>query len=110
MNDIAYEGDQFRFQGYLKLAEKAKDDGNAAFAREDRSAAIEAYSEAMERMRDALEQNPDEEQVAKAVTFLAICLSNRAAAYLMDGEGMDAMKAVRDGEKAESVDPNYVKA
>ncbi|KAI0064270.1 hypothetical protein BV25DRAFT_1914485 [Artomyces pyxidatus] len=41
--------------------------------------------------------------------LLAICSSNLAAAYLLEGDGMYAEKALESAERAEEMDPTYEK-
>ena len=94
----------------LDLAAKTKAIGNTAFATKDRAGALKAYTDAIEYLLDALSQKPDVNDTKNAKKQLAICHANRAAAYLITGEGMDLKKALRDGETAEAADPSYAKA
>lgn len=94
----------------MESASKSKSIGNAAFARKDRSAAVTAYSDAIDSLIDALCQKPDVQQEKDAKRQLAICYANRAAAYLIPGPGMDPSKAFKDGEAAEYQDPSYAKS
>ncbi len=73
-----------------KQAESHKSQGNAAMAKKDYTAAIEAYSKALE----LVPQNP-------------IYLSNRAAAYSASHQHA---KASADAELAVEADPSYTKA
>ncbi|KAI0054291.1 hypothetical protein BV25DRAFT_1922832 [Artomyces pyxidatus] len=41
--------------------------------------------------------------------LLAVCASNCAATYLLDGEGMDPQNALRHAEAAELFDKSYIK-
>ena len=41
---------------------------------------------------------------------MAVVLANRAAAWLLDGEGQDAKKALQDAELAVTFDEEYGKA
>ncbi|KAF8226164.1 hypothetical protein L208DRAFT_1454009 [Tricholoma matsutake] len=103
---------QMNQQGALKgfaSAEEKKKIGNAAFARKDYSTASRAYSDAIEDLLDVLSQKPDLDSEKKAKKLLAICHANRAAAYLISGEGSDATKALGDGKAAEVNDPSYAK-
>ncbi|TFY57948.1 hypothetical protein EVJ58_g6718 [Rhodofomes roseus] len=95
-----------------KRAEEEKRLGNEAVGRKDRTAAVKHYSEAFEFYADAFSQKPtataDEEHGIKR--SMAICLANRAAAWLMEGEGRDAKKALADAERAAAFDEDYGKA
>jgi len=110
LNDSIFETNQYGIRFGLESASKSKSIGNAAFARKDRSAAVMAYSDAIDSLIDALCQKPDIQQEKDAKRQLAICYSNRAAAYLIPGPGMDASKALKDGEAAEHQDPSYAKS
>lgn len=48
------------------------------------------------------------EQLSK--TQAAVYHANRAAAYLIPGKGVNATKALEDGEAAETTNSSYVKA
>lgn len=48
------------------------------------------------------------EQLSK--TQAAVCHANRAAAYLIPRKGVNATKALEDGEAAETTNSSYVKA
>ncbi|KAH9831777.1 uncharacterized protein C8Q71DRAFT_780277 [Rhodofomes roseus] len=95
-----------------RRAEEEKRLGNEAVGRKDRTAAVKHYSEAFEFYADAFSQKPtataDEEHGIKR--SMAICLANRAAAWLMEGEGRDAKKALADAERAAAFDEDYGKA
>ncbi|KAI0065790.1 hypothetical protein BV25DRAFT_1836073 [Artomyces pyxidatus] len=110
LSDVMYAGLQVRFDAYVGLAEEAKKVGNAAFAAKDRAGAVSAYSDALERLEDALRGARDEERAARGVRLAAVLLANRAAAYLREGEGADPALALKDAERAEEVDPSYVKS
>ncbi|RDB23978.1 hypothetical protein Hypma_008832 [Hypsizygus marmoreus] len=97
-------------QKALESAHKLKASGNASFGRKDRTSALKAYSDAINALDDVLAMTPDIKDEKQAKKQLAICFGNRAAAYLMPGEGMDAVKALHDGEAAEAADPSYAKA
>ncbi|KAH9918843.1 uncharacterized protein B0H18DRAFT_882487 [Fomitopsis serialis] len=94
----------------IKRAEEEKQLGNEAIGRKDRTAAIKHYSEAYEFLADAIAQNPTVEQTRDIKRVTAICLANRAAALLLEGEGQDAKKALADAERAATFDENYGKA
>lgn len=94
----------------LVLAEKAKTAGNKAFSQKDRRSAIKAYSEALSHLVDVLSQKPNDEDEKKAINLRAICFANRAATYLVPGDGMNLKKALEDGKAAEAINPSYAKA
>ena len=91
----------------LETAAQKKSEGNAAFVKKDGTAAIKAYSDAIECAVDALAQNA-EENTTKAT--LAILHANRAAAYLFPGKDESAQEALKDGDMAERYDPCYAKS
>lgn len=105
-----YALNQQGVQAGLDLAEKAKTAGNKAFSQKDRRSAIKAYNEALSHLVDVLAQKPNDEDEQKAVNLRAICFANRAATYLVPGDGMDLNKALEDGKAAEGVNPSYAKA
>lgn len=93
-----------------KRADQEKQLGNAAVARKDRDTAVKHYSEAFEFLRDAVAQNPTDAEKRGLQKRMAVVLSNRAAAWLLQGEGEDAKKALQDAEQATSFDEDYGKA
>ncbi|KAI0047349.1 hypothetical protein FA95DRAFT_1541325 [Auriscalpium vulgare] len=104
------EGQQDRYQQYIALAEDAKETADAAFRALDRAAALDAYTEALQHLWDALRQRSNDEQEAPGLKKrLAVCLANRAATYLLEGEGIDAERALQDSRMAEKLDPTYPK-
>lgn len=110
VHDGIYAFNQQGVQAGLVLAEKAKTAGNKAFSQKDRRSAIKAYSKALSHLVDVLAQKPNDEDEKKAINLRAICFANRAATYLVPGNGMDLKKALEDGKAAESVNPSYAKA
>ncbi|KAA1475758.1 hypothetical protein DENSPDRAFT_932582 [Dentipellis sp. KUC8613] len=111
LSNAAAQGRKDRLNSYLEIVAKFKNEGNEAFARRDRAAAIKAYSGAIKYLDDVLENtsgNPVEEQ--RLTRLVAVVCANRAAAYLLDGEGRDAKMALIDGHVAEDRDPTYLKA
>lgn len=93
-----------------KRAEEEKRLGNEAIGRKDRASAVKHYSEAYEFLADAIAQNPVDGEKRDIKRAMAICLANRAAAWLMEGEGQDAKTALTDAERATTFDENYGKA
>ena len=93
-----------------RRAEEEKQLGNAAVGRKDRAAAVKHYSEAFEFLRDGAAQNPTAAEKRDLQKRMAVVLANRAAAWLLDGEGQDAKKALQDAELAVTFDEEYGKA
>lgn len=114
LNKVAIAGTYFRASSYFELAEKHKLTGNAAFDLRDRTLALKEYGLALDRLDDCLdtgeEVRNDEVYQRKVTKLKAVCLSNRAAAWMLEGEGMDVDKALKDGHQAEEADPSYVKS
>ncbi|KAI0357870.1 hypothetical protein OH77DRAFT_1422004 [Trametes cingulata] len=94
----------------LRNAESEKALGNQAIARKDRAGAVNHYTEAIESLRDAWGQSPTDEETKKIKTMLAVCFSNRAASWLLPGDGQDARKALKDADDAIWHDAEYGKA
>ncbi|KAI0363201.1 hypothetical protein BV20DRAFT_1031704 [Pilatotrama ljubarskyi] len=94
----------------LQTAESEKGLGNQAITRKDRAGAVRHYTEAIESLRDAWAQSPTEEETKKIKALLAVCFSNRAASWLLPGDGRDASKALKDAKDASWHDAEYGKA
>ncbi|KAI0066677.1 hypothetical protein BV25DRAFT_1796366 [Artomyces pyxidatus] len=94
----------------VELASDANRLGNAAYAADNRSEAVSAYTEAINQTRHALKARLDDAQKQTAHSILSIFLANRATALLLEGEGMDAQRALLDAEAAETFFPGYCKA
>jgi hypothetical protein len=94
----------------LRLGEEAKKAGNTAFAKKDRAGALKAYTTAIDHYIDALSQRPDVEDEKKAKTQLAICFGNRAATYLLPGQGVDPKAALESAKRSEQTDSSYEKS
>lgn len=94
----------------LAAAESEKALGNQAVARKDRAQAVVHYTEAIEALHDTRAQSPTDDEHKKIKTLLGVCLSNRAAAWLLPGDGQDARKALKDADEAISHSPEYGKA
>ena len=58
------------------------------------------YTEAIESLRDAWAQDPDEEENALILTLLTVCYGNRAAAWLLAGAGQEPREALKDADSA----------
>ena len=108
--DILDSRMQAKYKSYMSLADTAKVAGNDAFGHKDRDTALQKYSEATNLVTEALAQRPNDVQKRAANKLMAVCLSNRAATYLLPGDGSDAAKALEDAEKAERYDADYGKA
>ena len=104
---------ELNVKGIVKATRRAEEEkqlGNDAIGRKDRTAAVKHYSEAYQFLADAIAQNAIDEEKRDIKRKMAICLSNRAAAWLLDGQGQDAKKALQDAEKAATIDEDYGKA
>ncbi|KAJ3576049.1 hypothetical protein NP233_g686 [Leucocoprinus birnbaumii] len=107
----------FSWEIPLDMAKKSKTRGNQLYSDGQRSAAILAYGDAIDRLMNAFRSDPSKEKNREAEKLLAVCLANRSAAYLMtaatdaDGgdENSDLHEAWKDGQVAIRVDPTYVK-
>ncbi|KAI0065832.1 hypothetical protein BV25DRAFT_1821514 [Artomyces pyxidatus] len=110
-SEIAMAGREDRFATYVAGARKAKEAGNAAFAQKDRYGAVKLYLDAMDLGKRALDEKASEESVQRerVRNLLAVCAANCAAAYLLEGEGMNAESALVSGGIAETMDKDYVK-
>ncbi|KAI0039723.1 hypothetical protein FA95DRAFT_991443 [Auriscalpium vulgare] len=91
------------------MAESYKKAGNAAFAARNRDAALSSYDMAVDSLAITLVLGYGDAEMLRVRTLLAVSLANRAAAHMLDGPGMDAESALRDGLAAERKDPGYVK-
>lgn len=109
VNEGVHELNERGVKSSLRLATEQKLAGNAYFSRKDREGALRAYRETIDHLWDALAQNPDEHDKQTIKKNLAVCYANRAAALLIDGPGIDAKAALKDGELAEHWDPSYAK-
>ncbi|KAI0065748.1 hypothetical protein BV25DRAFT_1913195 [Artomyces pyxidatus] len=108
-----FKGQDFLFSAYIALAEYAKETGNKAFAAKDRARAVEAYSDALKQLDGSVIglRTPEFEERSKKRDHLgAVISANRAAAYLLDGEGRDPSRALHDGLMAADMNPDYVKS
>jgi hypothetical protein len=110
ISNANYLGSQIMFEEYAKLAQDLKNKGNAAFAKGDRKAAVEAYDEGIMRGKEALNTMPAEDKKKQMFALLSVIHSNLAATYLMPGEGMDVEKALIKANIAEHTNPSYAKA
>lgn len=98
----------------LSVAEESKRKGNELYAQRDRLGAIQAYSDAINRLMSALRSDPSREKNKGAEKLLAVCCANRAAAYLLPGghgadRNSDLHEVWKDGEIAIRADPSYAK-
>ncbi|KAI0310339.1 hypothetical protein OF83DRAFT_1178658 [Amylostereum chailletii] len=110
--DIAEKklGHEFRGAKCLELAEQCRAAGVFAYTKKNRPCALDAFARAVELAERALREANNPAQRAAARRMMAVCLANRAGAYLANGPGMDAKEALRDAEKAAKADLTYVKA
>lgn len=93
----------------LRNAEREKASGNAAIARKDRTKAVAHYTEAIECLVDASAQKPTDEEEKQLERLWVVCFANRAAAWLLEGPGQDAKKALDDATEAVKRDEGYAK-
>ena len=101
------------FRIYFARSGESKQQGNEAFKKQDRKKAVEAYTMAIDEMHEALvvaDLEDDVDAVSDAHSALAICYANRAAAWCIEGNGMDAKKALEDGKSSENMNKTYAKA
>ncbi|KAH9831784.1 uncharacterized protein C8Q71DRAFT_714832 [Rhodofomes roseus] len=104
----AYRGvDMSSIARSIRRAEEKKRLGNAAFGRQDSTAAIDHYSGAYEILADTVPRDPTDEEKPAIRRSLAVCLANRAAVWLMAG---DAGAALQDAKDATDFDSDYGKA
>jgi len=96
----------------MEIFQELKEAGNAAYARNDRKAAIDSYKEAIGHLEKMLFKGvADAEEREKTVNEMtAVCYSNLAATRLIPGDGIDAEGAVADAELALKSDADYAKA
>ncbi|KAI0795564.1 hypothetical protein C8Q75DRAFT_803434 [Abortiporus biennis] len=94
----------------LRDADKAKALGNQAISQKNRKNAVKYYTDAINSLTDALAQMPTEEEEREGKAMLSICLANRAAAHLMDGEGQSPKEALNDGKLSVKLNESYAKA
>ncbi len=94
----------------IRDAEQEKERGNRAFVSKDRKKAVEHYNKAIDCLLDAESQKPTDAELVKIKAVEAVCFSNRAASWLLPGEGQDAQKALTDADRAIEEDCEYSKA
>ena len=94
----------------MESGAKYKVAGNTAFGKKDRGAAVEAYSQAIESHIGVLSQKPDDREEREARKQVALCYVNRAVAFLTEGDGLNAERALDDSKSALSFYPGYAKA
>lgn len=105
-----YEKNKQGVTSGIRSAESEKALGNRAIARKDRTDAVKHYTEAIESLYSARVQNPTEEERKQVDKLFSVCYANRAAAWLMEGQGQDPNKALKDAEDAANFDEHYAKA
>ncbi|KAM5539724.1 hypothetical protein V8D89_006537 [Ganoderma adspersum] len=94
----------------IRDAEQEKERGNRAFVNKDRKKAVDHYNKAIDCLLDAESQKPTDAELVKIKAVEAVCFSNRAASWLLPGEGQDAQKALADADRAIEEDCEYAKA
>ncbi|KAI0047326.1 hypothetical protein FA95DRAFT_1595755 [Auriscalpium vulgare] len=103
------EGARANTVDFTNMANSSRQRANEAYAGRDREAALMEYTFAVATLTIVLVEGHGAAEMARARTQLAVCLANRAAAYLLEGPGMDAQRALREGMGAERADASYVK-
>ena len=93
----------------VRNAKHEKGLGNEAFSRRERAQAVTHYTEAIEYLHDAAAQQPTDEEKSNIQGTMAVCFANRAAAWLLPGEGQDPQKALDDASAAVEHDAGYAK-
>lgn len=94
----------------IRDAEQEKERGNRAFVNKDRKKAVDHYTKAIDCLLDAESQKPTDVELVKIKAVEAVCFSNRAASWLLPGQGQDAQKALADADRAIEEDCEYAKA
>ncbi|KAF9446927.1 hypothetical protein P691DRAFT_803272 [Macrolepiota fuliginosa MF-IS2] len=103
----------FSYDIPLSMAKEYKSKGNQLYSQRNRKGAIYEYTNAIDRLMNALRSDPNRDKNKDAERLLAVCCANRAAAYLMPGDDVDVdsdlHEAWKDGEIAIRADPSYAK-
>ncbi|KAI0340343.1 hypothetical protein BDW22DRAFT_1360285 [Trametopsis cervina] len=94
----------------MSTAQTEKTLGNKALGQKNRDEAVKHYTEAIECLRDAISQNPTKEQEKEIEELFSVCFTNRSAAWMMEGNGIDLKKALEDAEEAAQWNGDYHKA
>ncbi|THH29493.1 hypothetical protein EUX98_g4696 [Antrodiella citrinella] len=111
--EVADSVDQMNKTGIaegLRSGSRSKVLGNDAMKRKNRPDAVRHYTDAVGWLWGAASQKPDTKELKEIDALWSVCLGNRAAAYLMDGEGQDAAKALQDALEACKLNKDYAKA
>lgn len=101
------------FDIHLGRSSQFKQQGNEAFKKKDRTGAVDAYAKAIDELEEALifaDMKGDVDAQSQVKSALAVCYANRAAAWCIEGAGIDANKAIDDGKLSEEMDKVYNKA
>ncbi|KAG7094259.1 hypothetical protein E1B28_007863 [Marasmius oreades] len=110
VKDIAFEEKQELISRCMAMANHFKEKGNQSFKAGKRKEALDLYQHAIDSLFKIFGAgDPDEEQVEKASRWIAVCRANRAATWLLNGEGKDAEKALEEAKMAENLYPGYAK-
>ncbi|KAK1226657.1 hypothetical protein PQX77_010369 [Marasmius sp. AFHP31] len=110
VKDIAHAQRQELMAKCMAMGNRYKEQGNQAFKAGKRDEALQLYQAAIDAVYKIWGGgDPDKEQERKAYRLIAMCYANRSAAWMIEGEGGDAEKALDAGKKAEHTDPGYAK-
>jgi len=106
------EGAQL-FRRSIEIVTSVKEQGNEAFAANDRIAAVILYEAAVEDVEKLLLKgmSHEEDRQREAKALLAVCLANCAAARMLEipGHERDLEGAKANAESAIAADPGYAK-
>lgn len=101
------------FRRSIEMATSVKEQENAAFANNDRVAAVALYEAAVEDVEKLLLKgmSHEEDRKREAKALLAVCRANCAAARMLEipGDEWDLEGAKVNAESAIAADPGYAK-
>ncbi|KAI0047330.1 hypothetical protein FA95DRAFT_1230966 [Auriscalpium vulgare] len=105
------EGARVNAASSVGMANSLRQRGNEAYAARNPKEALVSYTMAVTTlaMAVALLEGHGAVEIAPLHAQLAVCLANRAAAFLLEGPDMDTQRALSDGMSAERADAGYVK-
>lgn len=115
MQDLIYGRAKRDYEQHIAAANKAKERGNKLLQSgqpNQRQKAVEAYTESLRRLEDALSQKVMEDEKKAVMKLIAIVCANRSFAYCKEGigAGRDVETAKIDAENAIFADKFYAKA